>query len=238
MCKRGGKQMKSQSEGTCGFCKKTFSSAAMSRHLRSCNERKKVQEREKKAGKIYLLRAQAGPFFVYFEVKGSATLKDVDAFLRRLWLECCGHLSAFTIDDVRYEQETDGVDAMWEDFFGKIKPPRSMNSKVSAVLQPGLKFIHEYDFGSITQLDMQCISERQGTLKKIKVLARNHPPKYACISCGKPAKEICVQCQEEGPGFLCEACAKKHKCGEEMLLPVVNSPRMGVCGYTGEEDPW
>ena len=24
-----------------------------------------------------------------------------------------------------------------------------------------------------------------------------------------------------------------HECGQEMLLPVVNSPRVGVCGYVG-----
>jgi hypothetical protein len=174
---------------------------------------------------------------VYFEVKGNAALKEVDAFLRRLWLECCGHLSAFTIKDVRYECDTEGTDDTGTDFYGiLIKPPRSMSTKISSVMTPGLEFMHEYDFGSTTELAMRCVSERRGTLKQIKVLARNNPLKYECISCGKPATAVCVQCQEEGPGFLCETCAKNHKCGEEMLLPVVNSPRMGVCGYTGKVD--
>jgi predicted RNA-binding Zn-ribbon protein involved in translation (DUF1610 family) len=113
-----------------------------------------------------------------------------------------------------------------------------MNTKLYSVLTPDLKFMHEYDFGSTTQLDMMCISERQGNLKKIKILARNNLPDFMCVSCGKPATSVCAQCLEEGPGFLCEKCAKKHKCGEEMLLPVVNSPRMGVCGYTGNKDDW
>lgn len=26
---------------------------------------------------------------------------------------------------------------------------------------------------------------------------------------------------------------KTHECGEDMLLPVVNSPRVGMCDYTG-----
>ena len=230
--------MKLKSEGVCRFCNKTFSAAAMSRHLQSCSERKKAQEKEEKIGKIFLLRAQAGPFFVYFEVKGIATLKDIDAFLRRLWLECCGHLSAFTINDVRYELDTGCVDAMWTDFFGKKQQTRSMNTKLYSVLCPDLKFMHEYDFGSTTQLDIMCISERQGNLKKIEVLARNDLPDFVCTSCGKPAKEVCTQCLYEGTGFLCEKCAKKHKCGEDVLLPVVNSPRMGVCGYTGTSDDW
>ena len=33
--------------------------------------------------------------------------------------------------------------------------------------------------------------------------------------------------------YLCDACAKEHACGEELLQPVVNSPRAGVCGYPG-----
>jgi len=230
--------MKLKSEGVCKFCNKTFSSATMSRHLQSCSERKKSQEKEEKTGKIFLLRAQAGPFFVYFEVKASAPLKDVDEFLRELWLECCGHLSAFTINKVRYELDTGGVDAMWPNIFGRAHPTQSMNARLYSVLSPDLRFLHEYDFGSTTRLDMMCISERQGALKKIEILARNDLPDFVCKSCGKPAKEVCTECLYDGTGFLCEKCAKKHKCGEDMLLPVVNSPRMGVCGYTGNRDDW
>ena len=45
---------------------------------------------------------------------------------------------------------------------------------------------------------------------------------------------ICAQCIYEDKGCLCDACARSHECGEEMLLPLVNSPRAGVCGYTGQ----
>lgn len=37
----------------------------------------------------------------------------------------------------------------------------------------------------------------------------------------------------DGEGWLCESCAKNHECDEDMFLPVLNSPRTGVCGYTG-----
>jgi hypothetical protein len=33
-------------------------------------------------------------------------------------------------------------------------------------------------------------------------------------------------------GWLCDAHAEKHK-HQDMFLPVVNSPRVGQCGYTG-----
>jgi hypothetical protein len=36
----------------------------------------------------------------------------------------------------------------------------------------------------------------------------------------------CSQWIYEGTGWLCHACAPEHEGGEEMLLPVVNSPRV------------
>ena len=85
-----------------------------------------------------------------------------------------------------------------------------------------------------TELDLQCISERKGKARSnIEVAARNDMPDFLCDECGKPAKEICSECLWEGKGLLCESCAEDHECGEEMLLPVVNSPRMGECAYTG-----
>jgi hypothetical protein len=37
--------------------------------------------------------------------------------------------------------------------------------------------------------------------------------------------------------FLCDECAKGVE-DEAALLPIVNSPRCGVCGYDGEMDRW
>jgi hypothetical protein len=212
-----------KSEGVCRLCNKTFSGRGMTRHLQSCIGRK---EPKSKGGdeKIFLIKASAGPFWVYFEVNGSSTLGNVDSFLRSLWLECCGHLSAFTIGSVRYYSH-----ALY------LEPgEKGMDIPLENVLKPRVKFLHEYDFGTTTKLDMECVSERQDKMMdRIEILARNNMIEILCDECGKPAKEIRTQCVWEGEGFLCESCAKKHECGEEMLLPVVNSPRMGVCGYTG-----
>ena len=40
------------------------------------------------------------------------TLRELDKFLRSAWLECCGHLSHFLIDDVIYSVM---VPMPWED---------------------------------------------------------------------------------------------------------------------------
>lgn len=68
----------------------------------------------------------------------------------------------------------------------------------------------------------------------IEIFARNEIPEILCDECGKfPAVEICPECQCDGSGWLCGSCANNHKCDQEMFLPVVNSPRAGVCGYSG-----
>ena len=216
--------MRIKSEGNCNFCKDTFSNISIGRHLQSCEKRIKAHNSEKKSGKRYLLKAGAGPFWVYFEVDTQNTLEKVDDFLRNLWLDCCGHLSAFKIDEQTYSYDQ-------QEEFGD----KSMRFPLHKVISPGQTFSHEYDFGTTTYLTLKCISEREGETKKINILARNNLPHFPCHTCKKtPARDICSQCLWESKSMFCAHCAKKHKCDEEMFLPVVNSPRMGMCGYTGE----
>jgi hypothetical protein len=135
-------------------------------------------------------------------------------------------MSAFTIGGRRYTGSS-RVD-MGE---------RSMNVALGKVLTPKTRFLHEYDFGSTTQLTLlvngpwQMPEQRK---KSVVLLARNNPPEMKCMDCGQPADQICSQCSYEVPdAWVCGSCAEDHDCGEEMLLPAANSPRVGVCGYTG-----
>ena len=61
------------------------------------------------------------------------------------------------------------------------------------------------------------------------------PTEFPCSSCGKKADYIDTETYED---FYCEDCAEKQD--EDYLLPIVNSPRMGVCAYCGDEgfDNW
>ncbi len=46
-----------------------------------------------------------------------------------------------------------------------------------------------------------------------------------------------MECLYDGRrGYLCEACLADHECDEEMFMPLVNSPRTGVCGYVGNRN--
>jgi hypothetical protein len=167
-------------------------------------------------------------YWMHLEVTASTTLTTLDRFLRATWLECCGHLSAFEIEGVRYSVDA-GMDDDWD--MGE----KSMRVRLDKVLSPGQTCFYEYDFGTTTDLRLKVVSERQAATKgnAIQVLARNVPPVMLCEECGKPATEVCSQCIFDDKGWLCDDRAMEHECGEEMLLPVVNSPRVGMCAYTG-----
>jgi hypothetical protein len=164
---------------------------------------------------------------MHLQIRKDETLATLDDFLRYIWLECCGHLSEFRIGEREFLSD---VDEEWGD------EAEEMNVALGDVLRPGRKFAHRYDFGTSTELVLTVVAEREGNLSRrrpVRVLARNTPPTIPCVSCGSEAKQVCSQCVWEDKGWLCSKCAGKHECGEGMLLPVVNSPRVGMCGYTG-----
>lgn len=114
---------------------------------------------------------------------------------------------------------------------------RTMGVKLEKVLSVGQKFSHEYDFGSTTHLNLRVVSEREGVVRDeddpVEVLARNNAPAIRCMVCGKRATQLAAGYFHVEENAYCDECARKR--GEdEMLLPIVNSPRVGVCGYTGD----
>ena len=108
-----------------------------------------------------------------------------------------------------------------------------MDVPLQGVLSVKDRFEYEYDFGSTTYLEGQIYAAREGALgDKIRILARNTIPKLQCTDCGAEATDVCVECWE----LYCKTHLVEHSDGEEMALHVVNSPRMGVCGFTGDCD--
>lgn len=221
------------SSGKCYFCKETFNKRSMTRHLQSCSKRNNILEisssqKNIKKAKIFHIIAEGkdylSDYWLHIEASAVATLKELDNLLRDIWLECCGHLSLFRIDNKEYFSEPDED---WEQ--------EGMYIRLDNVLSLNKKFYHEYDFGSTTYLKLKVVSESDGEIKDslIRIIARNDPPQITCSYCDKLATEICTECLWSGKGWLCGDCAKIHQCSREMFLPVVNSPRTGVCGYTG-----
>ncbi|MBI5555431.1 MAG: hypothetical protein HY920_06240, partial [Elusimicrobia bacterium] len=209
-----------------------FSKSTMTKHLASCKQGKAVSEtslgdhqfKKTKTFHLVIEGRDLPEYWMHIETSADTKLADLNGFLRATWLECCGHLSAFTIENKTYMSNPD--EEMGDE---------SMEVVLDDVLRPKMKFLHKYDFGTTTELVLRVVAEREGKIKKesIRVLARNDSPLITCDSCGKTATQVCSQCIYEGKGRLCGACAGTHECGEEMLLPVVNSPRIGMCGYSG-----
>ncbi len=166
---------------------------------------------------------------MFLEVPDSITLKKLDEFLRAIWLECCGHLSAFEIHGQRYEVTHTG-----DKFF--YKRPKSMQTaKLEKILRVGDTFSYEYDFGTTTMLNLKVVNERVGYMPdtEIRLLARNFAPVLPCKVCKGEAKFLRVS--DYPPEPYCEEHSAAF--AEDELLPVVNSPRVGECAYKGPFDP-
>ena len=219
--------------GTCTYCGAEVTRTTAPKHLAACQERKaalkgkssKRQSRFKED--IYYIRAEATylpEFWLDLEVRGDATLEDIDAYLRAIWLECCGHMSAFTLG-------------------GWGTPELAKEGFVSAVFRHKAKIMHVYDFGTESWTTLKRISIREGqptTLQPIALMVRNKLPEVICIECGAPAKWLCIECvvEEDRMGFLCAKHRKTHEHdGYGEPLKVVNSPRLGMCGYEGPAKP-
>jgi hypothetical protein len=138
-----------------------------------------------------------------------------------------------------------------------------MDTELGEVLSVGDKFSYTYDFGSSSTLSLRVIAEREGVLPDdeededeedeeelaglevvddedemaIVIMARNEPPALVCHICGQPATRVPSASEYDvlGEVALCDVHAREYEDPDE-LLPIANSPRTGICAYTGDED--
>lgn len=222
---------KKQIQGKCVFCDREMTRGGLARHLRTCPQRQEaINVANQASGEeqaIYHLQVQdawGGDYWLHLEMKGAATLKDLDRYLRAIWLECCGHLSQFSIGG-------------WS---GDEIP---ISRRIAQVFHVGLELTHIYDFGTSSVTSVKAVDVRQGkplTRHPIFLMARNAPPEEKCMECDQPASWFCQECVYElnETGALCDEHARDHPhtdYGEPM--PMVNSPRTGMCGYDGPATP-
>lgn len=239
--------MARQTKGYCKYCGKEYTKSGMLRHLAACKKRKVRLDEE--AGKTkcgYFQVVVSGKYnrayWLIIEISENTTLKELDKFIRDIWVECCGHLSSFEINGVQYESCP-----MNAPFWGPSA--KGMDCKVKDVFVVGESITYEYDFGSTTELILNIHSYRAGGRKKEKIiiLSRNNPLEIVCSQCEKnKAKWVNPQGVYDGIPFWCDECLRGEDYdGEddefdeyfepEFFLPICNSPRMGVCGYEGSD---
>ena len=222
---------KPENPGTCTYCGEVITKRSVAKHLEKCPKRLETLQitasSDRPVETLWQLRVQDvydKDFWLDLEMNGSASLDKLDKYLRAIWLECCGHLSKFTIGG------WSGMDV------GKAR-------KADSIFEPGLVLRHLYDFGTTSETDIKVVGLREGkatTRHPIALLARNQMPEAVCQECGQPAKWLCIEClyEENKTGHLCDDHVKEHPhedYGEPM--PLFNSPRTGMCGYEGPAEP-
>jgi hypothetical protein len=212
--------MELQSEGHCIFCNEYFSQKEIGRHLAAHLKTKEKEDKAKQTNLFNHIVVEADVMFLQLLVRSTCEMEEIDNFLRVIWLECCGHQSGFHIK--RGEQI-------------------EMDDIVGDVLTPKAKIYHDYDYGTTTRTFIKSIKvyDLDFDDDDIILLSRNEPLKIMCSSCDKKtAVVLCSACLWNGESFFCKTCAKKHaKTCEDFedyaSADIVNSPRMGECGYEG-----
>jgi hypothetical protein len=117
-----------------------------------------------------------------------------------------------------------------------------MDRRAEAVLRPDMKLLHLYDFGTTSETEISVVGWRDGeplTEHPIFLMARNNAPGIRCAVCGEPATCVCTECmyEEDTADAFCDAHGQTHGCDTDYLMPIVNSPRVGMCGYYGPAEP-
>lgn len=234
---------KKQTRGNCGYCGRELSKGGLSRHLKSCPDRlEAIAEADRGPGRrqtlyhLQVVDSWGGDYWLHLEMRGNATLEELDHYLRAIWLNCCGHLSAFHIAPYRYTQIFDDG---WS-----IGDEQSMDVQVRTLFHPGMSIPYEYDFGTTSELTIKVVSEREGkptTDHPIALMTRNKMPPITCMECDQSATHLCVECmyeREDGACALCDEHVETHLCDDYgPPMPLVNSPRTGMCGYVEPAEP-
>ena len=227
------KKRRFKSDGCCKLCGEVFTGGKISGHLEKCRETLFEPGDEQSIKMMHILvKSKYDPqYWLHIAICSDLELDSLDTFLRNVWLECCGHLSQFKINGKSYE---DSAPSPGDLFFADEFQTQSTYIELNKILNIGTKFDYIYDFGSSTELELEVLDIFPASTSKGKIilLAHNKKPEIPCSNCGKPATQLCQECQFNGLP-LCEKCAPKHGCDEDFMIPLVNSPRTGVCGYCG-----
>lgn len=177
-------------EGKCYICGSNVTYRTVARHVDKCMRNRIAIKGTASNDKTFLLKIKGkytSHYFLYLLVDACVTLKELDRYLRNIWLECCGHLSCFNIKEEVYESYPDEA----------FNPEEEMDIEVEVgvLFYEGLSFTHKYDYGSTTTLELRVmhvypsLEERKG----ITLLARNEgqdsPRDGECGYCG-PSKDI------------------------------------------------
>jgi hypothetical protein len=207
----------SDSSGVCLYCGQSvkYHKRSLVSHL---VKNDKILDESGDGHSLLLVKSMSSEhYWMCVLAKDTAKLSNLDRLLREVWLECCGHLSEF-------RSKTAEI---------------AMNRTIDAAFTDNPKLSYTYDFGTSSELSIERIANgHSDEATAITIAVRNANPVIPCSFCGRPSTQCCSVCWDDDK-YLCADCAPKHPCveteGEEVVLPLVNSPRSGLCGYDGPD---
>ena len=195
-------------------------------------------------------------YWLFLRAHVMATLSDLDELLREMWAVCCSeHPSRFIVRGEVFS-DTDGGDDDEDDDEddddydddprymlyqmlrgGGLDESRPLDVPLRDIVQHKASFW--YTFDSVERLEIKIAAyaeaSSEGMDSPIGLLARNEPVEYECSSChAEDATKACCACIEKGVDYMyCVGCAPEHPCGDGRLVPVENTPIVGMCPLEG-----
>lgn len=171
-------------QGKCYYCGKELTERTIKRHMKNCSEMKKIIEDKiqnaKEVRDQFLIsikdKKNPGKYCIYISIDADLQLEHLDKFIRDIWIECCGHSSAFYIDKKEYSSNSDG----------QLK----INIYLKDLLNVNQKFEYKYDFDLTTCLVLEVVEmiEISEDFNQIEIIARNNEEAGFCNS---PRDGIC-----------------------------------------------
>lgn len=237
--------IKFYTQGLCKYCGKKLERGEMLEHLAECKKRNsKIYDTKRKEEGFFdiLITSKTNKnYWMIIEVSEKIMLKELDTFLREIWLGNDDCLSTFEIENVKYNYIPGGNVLFCE-------PEQSMYHAVRNILPIGKTFDYIYDENYPTEVELKVIRHRIGLRHEeedLVLLSRNISPKIMCDECKKNEADwvSSVNYFLDREKFWCDKCKEKILLDIEIdnfeyienILPVCNSPRMGINDYEGSD---
>jgi hypothetical protein len=138
-----------QSKRAYAYCEKELVKSAIAKHLGICGKQleaiAKIEAGKATPETLFHLRRQdayRNKFWLDLEMRGSKALQDLDTCLRAIWIECCGHISQFSLG-------------------GGFAKEVGKRQKMSDVFQHGIELTHIYGCETSPEMLVKLMEVRQ-----------------------------------------------------------------------------
>ena len=214
------------STGSCALCGVDLGPTEMTKHLAGCIEEYRYDvgrddERQERGYHIAFQATRAPVFWVHLMARPDATLAQLDAFLRDLWMEDRSKQSRFVLGTKVFSSNPT-TDVTPSNLQGDL------SVELQEVLEDEIPFEYAYDFQQTTELEGRVIAKKSvlpdQAQTPVRMLARNNLPEIPC-QCGGAATLMCRRCAGGPEAWLCASCLAEHPCEDEQIVEIENTPR-------------